>query len=221
MASGRRRPARAHGDRGRSRGRVLAVDGLGDWPRASLGEDRLCMLLRSQRLWPAQRTDPRLGGVRPAGPGHRDRPLPRRTRGRRPCPPPEGRVVSGRDARASPAGDRGAPALSVDRLSKRFGDRAAFDDVSFEVAHGEVFGFLGPNGAGKTTMVRTLGTLLTPSAGAASVAGIPLPPDTDVAIRRRIAIMPEAPGLYLRLSVLDNLECFADLYEVPDPSDRI
>jgi ABC-2 type transport system ATP-binding protein len=48
----------------------------------------------------------------------------------------------------------------VEHLSKRFGDRIAFDDVSFEVGHGEVFGFLGPNGAGKTTTVRTLGTLL-------------------------------------------------------------
>jgi len=109
----------------------------------------------------------------------------------------------------------------VDHLSKRFGDRVAFDDVSFEVGHGEVFGFLGPNGAGKTTMVRTLGTLLTPSAGAAFVGGIPLAPDTGAEIRRRIAIMPESPGLYLRLSVAENLQCFADLYEVPDPTDRI
>jgi ABC-2 type transport system ATP-binding protein len=109
----------------------------------------------------------------------------------------------------------------VEQLSKRFGDRVAFDDVSFEVGHGEVFGFLGPNGAGKTTMVRTLGTLLSPSAGAAFVGGIPLAPDTGVEIRRRIAIMPESPGLYLRLSVAENLQCFADLYEVPDPHDRI
>ncbi|HJU00336.1 MAG TPA: ABC transporter ATP-binding protein [Actinomycetes bacterium] len=118
-------------------------------------------------------------------------------------------------------GDSAVPALSVEHLSKRFGDRVAFEDVSFEVGHGEVFGFLGPNGAGKTTMVRTLGTLLAPSAGAAMVAGIALTPDTGVEIRRRIAIMPESPGLYLRLSVAENLQCFADLYEVPDPADRI
>jgi ABC-2 type transport system ATP-binding protein len=109
----------------------------------------------------------------------------------------------------------------VEHLSKRFGDRIAFDDVCFEVGHGEVFGFLGPNGAGKTTMVRTLGTLLSPSAGTAFISGIPLSPDNGVAIRRRIAIMPESPGLYLRLTVAENLECFADLYEVPDPTDRI
>ena len=85
----------------------------------------------------------------------------------------------------------------------------------------EIFGFLGPNGAGKTTMVRTLGTLIAPTAGSAMVAGIPLTPENGVEIRCRISVMPESPGLYLRLSVVENLECFADLYEVPNASDRI
>jgi ABC-2 type transport system ATP-binding protein len=115
----------------------------------------------------------------------------------------------------------GEPALSVRSLTKRFGDRVAYQDVSFEVGRGEVFGFLGPNGAGKTTTVRTLGTLIAPSSGAATVAGLELTPENGVAIRQRIAIMPETPGLYLRLSVQDNLACFADLYEIPDPPDRI
>jgi ABC-2 type transport system ATP-binding protein len=114
-----------------------------------------------------------------------------------------------------------APALSVDHLSKRFGDRIAFEDVSFEVGQGEVFGFLGPNGAGKTTTVRTLGTLLAPTSGSATIAGIPLTPANGVEIRRRISVMPESPGLYLGLTVIENLECFAELYEVPDSSDRI
>jgi ABC-2 type transport system ATP-binding protein len=122
---------------------------------------------------------------------------------------------------ATGTGTDGGPALSVDHLTKRFGDRPAFEDVTFEVGRGEVFGFLGPNGAGKTTIVRTLGTLLAPTAGSATVAGIPLTPDNGVEIRRRIAIMPESPGLYLRLSVFENLECFADLYEVPDARARI
>ena len=123
-------------------------------------------------------------------------------------------------APSSVATDR-TPALSVDHLSKRFGDRIAFDDVSFEVGSGEVFGFLGPNGAGKTTTVRTLGTLLAPTSGSATVAGLPLTPENGVEIRRRISIMPESPGLYLRLTVAENLDCFADLYEVPDPARRI
>lgn len=116
--------------------------------------------------------------------------------------------------------DRG-PALAVHGLSKHFGGRVAFDDVSFEIGYGEVFGFLGPNGAGKTTTVRTLGTLIAPTAGSASVAGIPLTPENGVQIRRRISIMPESPGLYPRLSVWENLECFADLYEVSDGAGRI
>jgi ABC-2 type transport system ATP-binding protein len=120
-----------------------------------------------------------------------------------------------------PGASRAAPAISVRGLSKRFGDRTAFEDVCFEVGQGEVFGFLGPNGAGKTTTVRTLGTLITPTSGEATVAGVPLEPENGVEIRKRIAIMPESPGLYLRLSVLENLECFAGLYEVPDPVERI
>ena len=114
-----------------------------------------------------------------------------------------------------------APALAVENLTKRFGERVAFSDVSFEVARGEVFGFLGPNGAGKTTTVRTLGTMIAPSSGKATVAGMPLTPESGVEIRRRIAIMPESPGLYLRLTVNDNLACFAGLYESPDPERRI
>ncbi|HEU4900067.1 MAG TPA: ABC transporter ATP-binding protein [Actinomycetota bacterium] len=129
--------------------------------------------------------------------------------------------MSDRDEVLSPAGNSGAPALSVHGLSKHFGDRVAFRDVSFEVGHGEVFGFLGPNGAGKTTMVRTLGTLLAPTSGSAAVAGFPLMPENGVEIRRRISVMPESPGLYLRLSVTENLECFADLYQAPNPTDRI
>jgi ABC-2 type transport system ATP-binding protein len=115
----------------------------------------------------------------------------------------------------------GPPALVVDGLTKRYGDRLAVDDLSFEVAAGEVFGFLGPNGAGKTTTVRTLGTLIAPSSGTAILAGIPLTPETGVEIRRRIAVMPETPGLYLRLTVAENLEFFAGLYGLREPRARI
>src|SRR5580658_395111 len=113
------------------------------------------------------------------------------------------------------------PALVVDHLTKRFGERTAFEDVSFSVAGGEGFGFLGPNGAGKTTTVRTLGTLLAPTSGSATVAGIELRPENGPAIRARISIMPESPGLYLRLTVMENLQCFAGLYELDDVRGRI
>ena len=113
------------------------------------------------------------------------------------------------------------PALVIEHLTKRFGARTAVDDLSLSVARGEVFGFLGPNGAGKTTTVRMLGTLIAPSAGSATVAGVALAPENGVEIRQRISVMPESPGLYLRLSVAENLECFAGLYGLADPRPRI
>jgi len=122
---------------------------------------------------------------------------------------------------AATAADPSGPALAVDHLAKRFGERVAFRDLTFEVGYGEVFGFLGPNGAGKTTTMRTLGTLIAPTSGSAIVAGVPLTPENGVEIRRRIAMMPESPGLYLRLTVLENLQCFAGLYETASAKDRI
>ena len=127
-------------------------------------------------------------------------------------PPPEPR------RRSLPSGP---PALVVEHLTKRYGDRLAVDDVSFEVTAGEVFGFLGPNGAGKTTTVRMLGTLIAPTSGSSVVAGLPLRPENGVEIRRRIAVMPESPGLYLRLTVTENLELFAGLYGIDRPDERI
>jgi ABC-2 type transport system ATP-binding protein len=126
-----------------------------------------------------------------------------------------------RSAAGSLARAQGDHALTVERLSKRFGERVAFEDVSFEVGYGEVFGFLGPNGAGKTTTVRTLGTLIAPTSGTATVAGIQLSSDNGPSIRARISIMPESPGLYLRLTVRENLQCFAGLYELDDVRGRI
>ena len=123
-----------------------------------------------------------------------------------------------RPARPAPTG---AAAIEVSHLTKTFGARTALADVSFSVARGEVFGFLGPNGAGKTTTVRILGTLLAPTAGSAVVAGIPLGPARAAEIRERISIMPEAPGLYRRLTVSENLDYFARLYSLPHREQRI
>ena len=113
------------------------------------------------------------------------------------------------------------PALSVEKLGKQFGDRVAFEDVTFDVGYGEVFGFLGPNGAGKTTTVRALSTLISPTSGSAMVAGIPLLPENGVRIRERISVMPESPGLYERLTVAENLECFAGLCALSDARHQI
>ncbi len=113
------------------------------------------------------------------------------------------------------------PAISTRGLGKSFGERVAFTDLTLDIAPGEVFGFLGPNGAGKTTTVRTLSTLLTPSTGSATVAGLPLVPENGIEIRRRISVMPETPGLYLKLSVRENLECFTDLHELDEARARV
>jgi ABC-2 type transport system ATP-binding protein len=112
-------------------------------------------------------------------------------------------------------------ALAVEHLTKRFGDRVAFEDLTFSVGAGQVFGFLGPNGAGKTTTVRTLGTLISPTSGRAEVAGIALGKERAQEIRQHISIMTEAAGLYLRLTVFENLEFFAGLYGVKDADARI
>ena len=111
--------------------------------------------------------------------------------------------------------------LVVEGLSKRFGDRLAVSEVSFSLDAGEVFGFLGPNDAGKTTTVRMLATVIAPTSGSAIVAGIPLDPVNGLEIRQRIAVMPENPGLYLRLTVAENLEFFAGLHGLADPWGRI
>ena len=127
------------------------------------------------------------------------------------------RSGAGTDRQAGP----GTPAIEVSHLTKKFGGRTAVADVSFSVARGEVFGFLGPNGAGKTTTVRILGTLIAPTSGTAVIAGLPLAPANAAQIRQRISIMPEAPGLYQRLTVTENLEFFARLYGLPHRAARI
>jgi ABC-type transporter Mla maintaining outer membrane lipid asymmetry ATPase subunit MlaF len=112
-------------------------------------------------------------------------------------------------------------AIEVTSLTRRFGGRTAVDEVTFTVSAGEVFGFLGPNGAGKTTTVRMLGGLLAPTSGSAAVAGIPVTADGGEQVRQRISVMPEAPGLYLKLSVAENLDYFARLYGIGDRAARI
>jgi len=115
----------------------------------------------------------------------------------------------------------GWPALEVDRLTKRFGARVAYEDVTLRVERGEIFGLLGPNGAGKTTLVRTLASVLRPTSGTARILGVPLGSPEQADVRHRLAVMPEAPGLYGNLSVRENLRLFARLYDVTDVEARI
>lgn len=106
--------------------------------------------------------------------------------------------------------------IQTQGLSRDFGTLKAVDDLNLEIAEGEVFGLLGPNGAGKTTTVRMLACLIAPSKGEATVAGGRVGRDDGV-IRERVGVLPEAPGLYERLTVQENLEFFAGLYGVKQP----
>ena len=128
---------------------------------------------------------------------------------------------TGQAAPGRPSATEVPAAVQVSHLTKVFGGRTAVSDVSFSVAGGEVFGLLGPNGAGKTTTVRILGTLISPTSGSATVAGIPVGPTGAAEIRQRISVMPESPGLYQRLTVTENLEYFARLYGLPRRQARI
>ncbi len=99
-------------------------------------------------------------------------------------------------------------------LTRRFGDLVALDTLSLAVAEGEIFGLVGPDGAGKTTTMRLLTGILEPSSGEAWVDGLPVRGQAE-AIKERIGYMAQRFGLYPDLTVLENLDFYADLYEVP------
>jgi len=106
------------------------------------------------------------------------------------------------------------PSVVVQKLTKRFGDFVAVDDVSFEAVRGEIFGFLGPNGSGKSTTIRILCGLLRPSSGSATVSGIDVGRNPE-AVRQHIGYMSQKFSLYNDLRVAENLEFFAGMYSVP------
>jgi ABC-2 type transport system ATP-binding protein len=110
-----------------------------------------------------------------------------------------------------------APVLTATRLSRRFGDRIALEDVSFNLEAGEIFALLGPNGAGKTTTLRILAGLIAPSAGSVTVDGEPMGPQSAPRLRARIGFLTEAPGLWDRLTVRQNLRVYARLYGLSSP----
>ena len=106
------------------------------------------------------------------------------------------------------------PAVSVRGLTRRFGELVAVRDLRFDVGAGELFGIVGPDGAGKTTTLRMLAGVLRPSDGDAIVAGESIVTDPE-AIKPSIAYMSQRFGLYEELTVRENIEFYADLYELP------
>ncbi|TET89326.1 MAG: ABC transporter ATP-binding protein [Methanomassiliicoccales archaeon] len=106
--------------------------------------------------------------------------------------------------------------IRMENLTRTFGEVVAVEGLTLEVDEGEVFGFIGPNGAGKTTTTRMLCCLIKPTYGTAFVKGNEIGKEPDALnIRRIVGLLPEAPGLYERLSSYKNLDFFAQLYDVP------
>ncbi len=100
--------------------------------------------------------------------------------------------------------------IKVEYLSKSFGAKRAVDNISFEVAKGEVLGFLGPNGAGKSTTMRMLTGFIPPSAGKVSVCGFDVL-ENPIEAKRKIGYLPEAAPLYSDMSVLSFLNFAAEM----------
>ncbi len=111
--------------------------------------------------------------------------------------------------------DAGSPvAIEVDHIVKKYGDFTAVDDVSFSVKEGEIFGLLGPNGAGKSTLIRMMTTLIPITSGKAWIAGHDVAKEPNAA-RRMIGVIPQALTSDLDLTVEENLNIYAKLYDVP------
>lgn len=105
------------------------------------------------------------------------------------------------------------PVIETDCLSKKYGSKVALDGISLSVGRGEMFGLIGPDGAGKSTLYRILATLLRPDSGRASMLGLDVVNDYRE-LRHKIGYMPERFSLYQDMTVMENLQFFASLFDV-------
>jgi ABC-2 type transport system ATP-binding protein len=113
---------------------------------------------------------------------------------------------------------RSESTLTASHLTRRFDTRLAVDDVSFELAPGEIVALLGPNGAGKTTTLRILGGLIHPTSGSVLLDQQVVTPATASQLRASIGFLTEMPGLWERLTVRQNLTVYARLHGVASPA---
>jgi ABC-2 type transport system ATP-binding protein len=107
--------------------------------------------------------------------------------------------------------------IECDHLTKKFDDLVAVNDVTFNVAQGEIFGLLGPNGAGKTTLIRMMTTLTPPTSGTARIAGHDIRTDAD-GVRHALGVIPQAFTSDPELTADENMLIHAKLYGVPAES---
>jgi ABC-2 type transport system ATP-binding protein len=105
--------------------------------------------------------------------------------------------------------------IRTNKLTKRFGDFVAVNEITFDVAPGEIFGFLGANGAGKTTAMRMLCGLSKPTSGEATIAGFDVYRETEK-IKKSIGYMSQKFSLYEDLTVLENIKFYAGIYGLTD-----
>lgn len=107
------------------------------------------------------------------------------------------------------------PVVSVENLTRRFGDFVAVDHVSFEIQAGEIVGYLGPNGSGKTTTIRMLLGLLAPDEGSAKVLGYDCYRQTEE-VRKRVGYMSQKFAIYDDMTVWENLQFYGGVYGITD-----
>ena len=103
--------------------------------------------------------------------------------------------------------------IHTEKLTKRFGDFVAVNEITFDVFPGEIFGFLGANGAGKTTAMRMLCGLSHPTSGKATVAGFDVYRQTEK-IKKNIGYMSQKFSLYEDLTVFENIRFYAGIYGI-------
>lgn len=118
------------------------------------------------------------------------------------------------------AEDKNEIVIHVEKLSKRFGDFTAVNQISFDVLKGEIFGFLGANGAGKTTAMKMLIGILKPTSGIASVAGFDIYTETEN-VKKNIGYMSQKFSLYEDLTIMENIRFFGGIYGLSDDEIKI